>query len=52
MGRNPVAVTGYEGREALEAALRVVDAIAHAHSRLGANAGALTPPPTGPGLRA
>jgi predicted dehydrogenase len=30
MGTNPVAVTGEEGREALEAALRVVDAIERA----------------------
>jgi len=32
MGANPVAVTGEEGREALEAALRVVTAIEHAHA--------------------
>ncbi len=31
MGRNPVAVTGEEGREALEAALRIVTAIEQAH---------------------
>jgi hypothetical protein len=31
MGRNAVAVTGEEGREALEAALRIVSAIEQAH---------------------
>jgi predicted dehydrogenase len=32
MGTNPVAVTGEEGREALEAALRIVTAIEQAHA--------------------
>jgi predicted dehydrogenase len=32
VGRNPVAVTGEEGREALEAALRIVTAIEQAHA--------------------
>ena len=35
-GRNPVAVTGEEGREALEAALRIVTAIEAAGISVGA----------------
>jgi predicted dehydrogenase len=35
MGRNPIAVTGQEGREALEAALRIVAAIDAAQSAMG-----------------
>lgn len=34
LGRNPVAVTGEEGREALDAALRIVAAIEHAHAAM------------------
>lgn len=37
MGRNPIAVTGEEGREALEAALRIVQAIDAAHDVLRAH---------------
>ncbi|MFN9797510.1 MAG: Gfo/Idh/MocA family oxidoreductase [Gemmatimonas sp.] len=36
-GRNPVAVTGAEGREALEAALRIVSAIERAHAKMRAD---------------
>ncbi len=36
LGRNRVAVTGEEGREALEAALRIVSAIERAHAAMGA----------------
>jgi hypothetical protein len=34
MGQNAVAVTGEEGREALEAALRIVAAIEQAHAAM------------------
>lgn len=37
LGRNPVAVTGEEGREALEAALRIVTAIEQAHAAMKAD---------------
>jgi predicted dehydrogenase len=37
LGRNPVAVTGEEGREALEAALRIVTAIEQAHAVMTAD---------------
>lgn len=37
MGRNPIAVTGEEGREALEAALRIVGAIERAHAAMQAD---------------
>lgn len=40
MGRNPVAVTGEEGREALEAALRIVGAIEDAHAAMQADGAA------------
>jgi hypothetical protein len=40
-GRNPVAVTGAEGREALEAALRIVSAIERAHARMQADEAAV-----------
>jgi predicted dehydrogenase len=36
-GRNPVAVTGEEGRDALEAALRIVHAIEQAHAVMRAS---------------
>jgi predicted dehydrogenase len=36
-GRNPVAVTGEEGRDALEAALRIVTAIEQAHAVMRAS---------------
>jgi len=39
MGRNKVAVTGEEGREALEAALRIVGAIEQAHAVMKAGEG-------------
>ena len=39
MGRNPVAVTGEEGRDALEAALRIVGAIERAHAVMNAGEG-------------
>ncbi|NCW45385.1 MAG: gfo/Idh/MocA family oxidoreductase [Gemmatimonadaceae bacterium] len=39
MGRNPVAVTGEEGRDALEAALRIVGAIERAHAVMKAGEG-------------
>ena len=39
MGRNTVAVTGEEGREALEAALRIVGAIEQAHAAMKAGEG-------------
>lgn len=39
MGRNKVAVTGEEGREALEAALRIVSAIERAHTVMKAGEG-------------
>lgn len=38
MGQNPVAVTGEEGREALEAALRIVSAIEQAHAAMAEHA--------------
>ncbi|MFO0094050.1 MAG: gfo/Idh/MocA family oxidoreductase, partial [Gemmatimonadaceae bacterium] len=37
MGRNRVAVTGEEGREALDAALRIVAAIEQAHAAMRAS---------------
>jgi predicted dehydrogenase len=37
MGTQPIAVTGAEGRDALEAALRIVSAIESAHSAMRAN---------------
>ncbi len=40
MGSNPIAVTGAEGREALEAALRIVSAIAVAHQVMQDNSAA------------
>lgn len=40
MGVRPIAVTGAEGREALDAALRIVTAIAAAHSTMLDNASA------------
>jgi predicted dehydrogenase len=40
-GRNPVAVTGAEGREALEAALRIVSAIERAHAKMQADEAAV-----------
>jgi predicted dehydrogenase len=39
MGRTKVAVTGEEGREALEAALRIVTAIEQAHAVMKAGEG-------------
>lgn len=39
MGRNPIAVTGEEGRDALEAALRIVGAIEQAHAVMKAGEG-------------
>ncbi len=43
MGLRPVAVTGAEGRDALEAALRIVTAIEAAHLAMLANATATAP---------
>ena len=40
MGTSPIAVSGAEGREALEAALRIVAAIDDAHRAMKQNAGA------------
>jgi predicted dehydrogenase len=50
MGTRPVAVTGEEGREALEAALRIVTAIEAAHVTMLADAA--TPARTRPATRA
>jgi predicted dehydrogenase len=44
LGRNPVAVTGEEGREALEAALRIVTAIEQAHAAMRADEAAKSRP--------